>query len=114
MIFNWLEFIFRQQRSLIDLIPILTLFDRLFKFIQAILGQHDQKNRKADGDYQLRNEVIEHGLNIKIPTPMTDPETVIGRVSIIKFSSIRFFVLLLFLLPKLEYMDATVPPSKKI
>ena len=45
---------------------------------------------------------------------MTEPETVMGRVKIIKFSSIRFFVLLLFLLPKFEYMEATVPPKRKI
>ena len=58
--------------------------------------------------------MIQECLNKRKFTPITDPETVIGRVMMINFSSIKFFVFDACLFPKLEYIEATVPPSKKI
>jgi hypothetical protein len=58
--------------------------------------------------------VVQKGLDNLRSTPITAPETVMGRVKMTRFSSMRFLELSLFRLPKLEYMDATDPPSRKM
>ncbi len=72
---------------------------KLAIILERVVADVEEEDYKAGGYEKLADIMIEYGLDKLFITPTIEPETVIGKVIMTKFSLMRCFVFYLFFLP---------------